>query len=294
MQTPDSPSTAGPIVVGGLGGSATRVFGRLLQLSGHSIGGDLNRSLDHLGFTLLLKGRGEVESQLEWGPAALRLLERSAWTGGVPSPAERAALGAALRKVLVHGHDHEGNGRGAWALRRAWHLLRAKPPSGAEASRWGLKEPNAHLYLPALAAHFPRMRFVFVLRHGLDMALSRNLYQLHRFGPALGVVPPTDGGDPAEAQLRFWVAAAERAQRLGGELLGERFLCLRYDDLTARPAEVLEGLADFLGLPASCFEGPERGALTAPSPSSGRWRTRGRAAFPAELVEAVASWGFEV
>jgi hypothetical protein len=294
MQTLGSPSTAAPIVVGGLGGSATRVFARLLQLSGHDIGSDLNRSLDHLGFTLLFKGRGDLESQLDWGPAALRLIERGAWTGGAPSPEERAALGAALRRVLVHGHDHEGNGRGAWALRRAWRLLRAKPPTGAGPDSWGLKEPNAHLFLPALAAHFPRLRFVFVMRHGLDMALSRNLYQLHRFGPALGVQTPSPGDDPAGAQLRYWVASAERAHALGRELLGDRFLCVRYDELTARPGEVLERLSDFLGIDAGRFESPERATLTAPSSSSGRWRTRGRAAFPADLVEAVASWGFEV
>lgn len=294
MQTPDSPSTARPIVVGGLGGSATRVFARLLQLSGHDIGADLNRSLDHLGFTLLLKGRGDLESQLEWGPAALRLLERGAWTGGSPSPAERAALGVALRRVLVQGHDHEGSGRGAWALRRAFRLLRAKPASGASPERWGLKEPNAHLFLPALAAHFPRLRFLFVMRHGLDMALSRNLYQLHRFGPALGVAPPPPGVDPAEAQLRYWLAAADRAHTLGRELLGERFLCVRYDELTARPAEVLARMAEFLGLAASSFESPELAALTAPSPSSGRWLERGSRAFPRDLVEAVAGWGFEV
>ena len=288
----ESASPDGPVVVGGLGGSATRVFARLLQLSGHAIGADLNESLDHLGFTLLCKGRLELDTQERWAPAALRLVERATWSGGRPTPEELASLRAALSRVLVHGHDHLGSGRGIWALRRAWRLWRPRPAIGPGDDRWGFKEPNSHLFLPALAAQFPAMRYIYVLRHGLDMAFSDNLQQLRRWGPALGVAVPSSDEHAPVAQLAFWVAAAERAQQLGEELLGERFCCVRYDELTETPAPVLDEFADFLDVPRARLAGPEVEAVTRPSASSGRWRRRDIGRFPRHLIEAVERLGF--
>ena len=47
-------SDAAPVVIGGIGGSGTRVVGLLQQL-GFDIGSDLNDSLDDLSFTALFK-----------------------------------------------------------------------------------------------------------------------------------------------------------------------------------------------------------------------------------------------
>ena len=48
-------SDAAPVVVGGIGGSGTRVFAQLLRDLGFDMGSDLNESLDDLGFTALFK-----------------------------------------------------------------------------------------------------------------------------------------------------------------------------------------------------------------------------------------------
>ena len=48
-------SEAAPIVIGGIGGSGTRVVTQLLQSLGFDMGSDLNESLDDLGFTALFK-----------------------------------------------------------------------------------------------------------------------------------------------------------------------------------------------------------------------------------------------
>ena len=50
-------SDAAPVVVGGVGGSGTRVVAQLLIELGFDMGSDLNESLDDLGFTALFKRR---------------------------------------------------------------------------------------------------------------------------------------------------------------------------------------------------------------------------------------------
>ena len=47
-------SDAAPVVVGGIGGSGTRVFAQHLKGWGFDMGSDLNESLDDLRFTALL------------------------------------------------------------------------------------------------------------------------------------------------------------------------------------------------------------------------------------------------
>ena len=48
-------SDAAPVVVGGVGGSGTRVIAQLLQSLDFDMGSDLNESLDDLSFTALFK-----------------------------------------------------------------------------------------------------------------------------------------------------------------------------------------------------------------------------------------------
>ena len=47
----------GPIVIGGVGGSGTRVLAEILRSLDIFIGNDLNESLDNLTYTLLFKRR---------------------------------------------------------------------------------------------------------------------------------------------------------------------------------------------------------------------------------------------
>jgi len=44
-----------PVIVGGVGGSGTRVIAELLSNFGYYIGNDLNRSMDNLLYTFLFK-----------------------------------------------------------------------------------------------------------------------------------------------------------------------------------------------------------------------------------------------
>lgn len=66
----------------------------------------------------------------------------------------------------------------------------------------GWKEPATHFILHHLLSHYPCGRYIHVLRHGLDMAISNNLNQVDRFGPLFGL----EDSSPASA-LKFWLSA---------------------------------------------------------------------------------------
>lgn len=51
----DSKNIMGPVVIGGVGGSGTRVVAELLENLGFYIGSDLNTASDNLTYTLLFK-----------------------------------------------------------------------------------------------------------------------------------------------------------------------------------------------------------------------------------------------
>ncbi len=274
-----------PIVVGGLGGSGTRVVVRVLEHLGVDMGHDRNREEDLLSFSLLFKRPGWALRQLrgegEELPLACRVLERGL-VGEPPRPGEeRRLVLRAAAEAFRHGHDHEGHGRGAWSLLRAYHLLRPRAPRTGRPL--GFKEPNTHLFLEPLAAHFPGLRFVLVVRAGLDMARSRNRVQLHLWGEHLGVRP---SGDEETDQLRYWLAANRRAVELGTERLGPRFHLLDYEALCEQPRATVLRLAEALALPVDARSLAACVALVAPS-SRGRAGAGAAERHSPELLEEV-------
>lgn len=131
--------------------------------------------------------------------------------------------------------------------------------------RWCEKTPQHVQHQLALAAVFPRAKFVHVIRDGRDCAASfhRRWYR------------------QPELTIYRWkkVVAMGRAQ---GRALGpSRYLEVRYEDLTAQPETALRAICEFLGLSfdRAVLEseqpylepepGEDAGGLR---PNSGKWR----------------------
>jgi hypothetical protein len=289
MTAPGGPGDDAPLVIGALGGSGTRVPAQALIAAGAFLGTELNPARDNLVFTALFRrprwaaraGDARVRRQLD---TFVRYMRRHRY-----GPADYARFaGAAV--------DHDPQRSLRESARPLWAAVRRRPaPRQSQAPVWGWKEPNSHVFLPQLIERFPGLRYVYMVRHGLDMAHSRNTRQLRVWGDRFGVAAPPDD-DPAataRAQLDFWIAATRRALDLGGRL-GERFLVLRYEDLCDAPERELGRVLALGGLDA----GPERlaalGAQVRRPASVGRWRERGTGQFGAAQLEAVESLGFDV
>ena len=277
-----------PLVIGGLGGSGTRVYAVALRDAGVDLGRHFNAAFDNLVFTLLFKRPRWFASASDAaiGGHLATFTRYSRDRAFTPGDLARLARSVVDHDPTVSRRESAERARQAF-VRRPRHERRAAPA-------WGWKEPNSHLFLPQLIAHYPGLRFVYVARHGLDMAYSDNKNQLRNFGDQFGFPFPAEGGADAEAatQLGYWIHMTDRALTLG-EGLGDRFLFLRFDDLCADPETELRRLLDFAGLlPGTDLT--EIAANVRTPPSSGRWREHRERPFTDEQVEAVRRFGFKV
>lgn len=134
--------TPPPILVGGTGGSGTRLVVTLLTCAGVYMGRAVNESND-------AKFPGRVLNK---------------WH----QPYLTTSLTPAQQKQLHH------------ELRQAYsqHRLGMSDPN----QLWGSKNPPSYLFLPLLVELFPQLKFIHVIRDGRDIAFSKNQRQLRLFG----------------------------------------------------------------------------------------------------------------
>jgi hypothetical protein len=235
-------SDAAPIVVGGVGGSGTRVIAQLLQSLNFDMGCDLNESLDDLGFTALFKRPSlwPINQHLSQLKEALDvyLASRGHRSTSWISQAHQNARAAELLKSTRQKNEWIETGD----LRdREQFLTTASPPTPL----WGWKEPNAHIPLPFLMAALPNMKYIHVTRHGLDMAYSSNQTQLKIWGPeVLGRTVDTQSADDSFA---YWCAAHERILKLQART-NQKILILPFEGLFTDADSILDKLSRFLRL----------------------------------------------
>lgn len=265
-----------------------------MRRSGVFIGTDLNPSLDNLWFTLLFRRPEWRRRHAESGGAAIRrgLGIFAAAMGGKlrPSVGTLRFLGEAVATRARSGEPHLSGWR--WSLRRALHMLASKGPDSS-AHAWGWKAPITHVYLPTAIEHFPEMRYVHVIRHGLDMAYSQNQAQANMWAGTLERDADYAQGSPLQLSLRYWYVANRRAIR-EGQRLGSRFLLVNFDELCRDPATGVERLLAFVDPSSRTAQVDELAALVEPPDSIGRYRELGTRAFSDRDLERVRELGFTV
>lgn len=295
------------IAVGGVGGSGTRVVAAVLQEAGFHVGEDLNPALDNLWFTLLFKtedilsldedsfaervaifsdamsGKGPPEGK---HADLVRELARADRPGRRPP---RSLAQRALALVKTPTGSEKTQHPAAWLAERARTLLaatRVDPPRTA----WAWKEPNTHMVIDRLVHHMPGLRYVHVARNGLDMAFSRNQFQLRFWGGhAFGDIPAPD----PDNSLRFWRWSHERIFHLA-EAFEDRFLFVRFEDICRNPEPEVERLLTFCGLSPDADLLRRCSALVSTPPSVGRHSQHPRAIFRDDDIAYVRDLGFEV
>lgn len=232
QSTHPAPSDSGPrypapVAIGGLGGSGTRLIAALLQRFDYHIGSDLNAANDNLWFTLLFK-RTEL-----WAAdhgEFIRTLDifRTAMCGGQPLDEARSRW---LEQLAAHNRlQHSAD----WLRQRVDSLQKACRQAPQADRCWGWKEPNTHWFLDRLQSALPNMKYIHVMRNGLDMAYSRNQNQLRNWGETMLGTP--DYAITPYWSLKFWCHVHRRVISLGRNMPG-RFLLLNYDAFCAAPLE---------------------------------------------------------
>lgn len=138
----------------------------------------------------------------------------------------------------------------------------------SEPQPWGWKEPRSIFLLPFFHRHLPSLRFLHVVRDGRDMAFSWNQNQLRLHGPASGIT-----GLSAIDSITLWSRVNMEAADYGEELLGSRYLRVRFEDLCSQPVETASRVLAFFELEADP-QLASRGVSM--QPSIGRWRREDR------------------
>ncbi len=194
------------IFIGGVGGSGTRAVAEITRSLGISVGENLNGSLDNL----------------DW-PAK-----------------ECAALLRDKNVDFAEKHVKIGDAFQAFASRmRAFH-----PQNWQQNPTWATKVPGSFFYLEHLSQLFPNMKYIHVLRHGLDMAYSQNHNQLRNWGPFFEI----EVANPATPWhlLKYWASANCHAQELCQTHLPQNHYWVKFEELCSDSEAQIERLANFL------------------------------------------------
>ncbi|NNE97720.1 MAG: hypothetical protein HKN25_01735 [Pyrinomonadaceae bacterium] len=276
------------IAVGALGGSGTRAVAQILIESGVYLGDNLNESNDNLVFTTLFKN-------VEWyiGASEADVMRRMLI---LAKYMRRERFSIADFREFVRATRTNPFLDGGFRL--YFRLLRKLLPSPKRArpSVWGWKEPNSQMFVDHIKTFFPKIRYIHVIRNGLDMAFSKNLQQLKNWGYLYDI--HVDGKETetelAVKQLEFWIKSSEKVIIEGKKLFNENFYLLNHTKFCTNPVVEVEELLEFLNLDVpknireSLFKIPVVPA------SFERYKNYDINTFSEDQIRLVKSFGFDI
>jgi hypothetical protein len=103
-------------------------------------------------------------------------------------------------------------------------------------ARWADNSPEEMLYVPRIKQLFPDALFVHIIRDGRDVAASLNKQ---------GWIRPLPGDQRLMASGLYWEWIVRKGREYG-KALGNDYYELHFEDLVARPHQVLASLGTFL------------------------------------------------
>lgn len=273
------------IAIGALGGSGTRAVAQVLIEAGIYMGDDLNNPNDNLIFTRLFKNppfyRNANENSL------------NARLGVFKEYMERNHLSLKHAVVLIKSAIDNPTFQENRKLYR--NVLKKLLNMPIKREIWGWKEPNTQIYIDEISNYFETLKYIHIVRHGLDMAFSKNKQQLLNWGYKYDI---HIRGDETEdeisyMQLDYWIKSTKESI-IKGKKLGDNFLIINHSIFCQQPKEYVNRILSFVGLDIS---GELLGNLykipKVPS-SLGRYNGFDLGIFDKDQIEFVKGLGFEV
>lgn len=291
------------VVIGGVGGSGTRLIAMMLSGLGLNIGSNLNDPLDNNVFvylfrriqtldviqdkklfqmylSILRKTFCETKEQLT--SKELKLIDQLSTikNQGVSYKwlEEQHCL---IKKNVEKGPLKEGIEQ-IQSIRDKYEL--EQPLKG----KWGWKSPNSHVIMKELFEEYPNMKYIMVVRNGLDMAYSDNQGQLALWGPVLFSNWKKEWKKSPRLSLKYWRMVHERIMK---DSKDKNFLWLDYDKLCVEPEKYLPILFDFLEIPHEYIESVK--PMIKVSSGIGRFREHENV-FDEEDIEFVKKLGYDI
>ena len=290
------------IIIGGVGGSGTRLIAMLLASLGLNIGNDINESFDNLTFTLFFKRKDILNISEEEFFKLLTLFEKSFLSKNYTK--DELIYIFSLTKIYRSRHPTE------WLIERAKNIINKdksdlvteliadyndkikniNTTKKLHLDGYGFKEPNSHIILERLLKYYPKMKYIHVIRNGLDMAFSDNQNQVKFWGWMY--LKKSDFDNIHYASLKYWVIVHKKIFELAKILGPERFLLINFDKMCAKPNKWLKILCKFLNISTKCRYGLKK-LIDPPSNSIGKFRKYDLSIFDPLDIAFVKELGFD-
>jgi hypothetical protein len=159
---------------------------------------------------------------------------------------------------------------------------------------WGWKEPCTYIYLRQLKQCFQSMKYIHVIRHGLDMAFSANETHLQNWSRFFGFQCPKEKELIPDAQLKFWNAANAYAAKTAKQILGTDFLLVRFEDICLETETALRQIFEFLGLELTNNVLDKFIKMVEVPPSLNRYKTKDISSLDPAQVSKIQEFGYRV
>ena len=296
-----------PVVVGGVGGGGTRVVSQILDALAFEMGPVSTPSLDNVLFTSLFTLPMVARAPATFAELDAFFVDREGWwkisrkrrpaTALLPKSSNRSNVSSRKRWCRASRNPsgcprrgslppNEGSRRdGTLSRTGRWLRDRGSPPGMEGAQHQGV-------CLPQIVRQFPDMKYIHVIRHGLDMAYSRNVNQVrswdrsrHQGGrtPRSGLLPGILGQNKREDHfLRRRRAEAPLpacpVRRPGARACGVDLPLLRLSRRERRRREKQQVLRAIPSVPRSL----------------GRYKEQELSKLNPSLVDRVRDFGFDV
>lgn len=152
----------------------------------------------------------------------------------------------------------------------------------------GFKEPSSHIHLDRILKFQADVKFIYVVRNGLDMIFSDNVGQYRMWGKYI----TGDSELSPRNLLKYWRWATERAIHIGQRMRGN-FLLIDYDVLSYYPLSTVTSISTFCGMKLNSRETNHLANKVFINPNIGRWREH----YPFDVdesdLEFMRDHGFE-
>jgi len=270
-----------PIAIGGVGGSGTRLIATFLEELNFYIGSDLNQAKDNLWFTLLFKHIDILNYNDKQMSLTLNIFLQAMLSNKELSTEQKSFVNS-----LIHNERHLPK---EFFYTRATSLF-SNHNNHTVKTQWGWKEPNTHIVLDRLYKRLPTMKYIHVMRNGLDMAHSTNQNQQFLWGK---IFHGNEFKQTPYYSLKYWCSAHHRLLETSNKM-GNNFLLLNFDKFCLHPDKEVPKLLQFLEVSTDKLDlNKLKSLINAPS-SIGRYKQYGLELFDKEDVNYVQALGFSI
>jgi hypothetical protein len=272
--------------IGAIGGSGTRAVSQMLMEAGIFMGSDLNKPNDNLIFTRLFKNPAWFYAATE-----VQILERLELFENLMEKRKKSIKDLYdYLQISLNNDYHKTTTKNIIQI----ILEHFKLGINNGYQSWGWKEPNTHIYLNYVAKYFTNIKYIHVIRHGLDMAYSGNKEQLFNWGYLYNIKAKKNDSakDLAAKQLEYWIKTNKDVIKRGQALLGKNFYICNHTKLCENPSDEVNRLVNYLDIPIN-NETIQKIVNIPKTPSSNnRYKNMGFSSFSSKQLNEVEKLGF--